>query len=244
MPPLYKRIVLKLSGEAFRGKQPYGIDYNTLAYISEEIQSAHALGVDIAIVVGGGNLLRGSEVALSGLDRASADYMGMLATLINALALQDVLERSGLVTRCQSAFEIKNVAELFIRRRALRHLEKGRIVIFAAGTGNPFFSTDTAAALRALEIHADVLIKATKVDGIYDDDPVVNPNSTKFRTIHYRDVVTRGLRVMDLTAVSLCMENNLPIIVYNLYEQGALARIIKGENVGSRIANESTTVAG
>ncbi|MCS7311872.1 MAG: UMP kinase [Acidobacteria bacterium] len=231
----YRRILLKLSGEAFRGHQPYGIDYEFLKYMAQEIGSVHELGVQIAIVVGGGNILRGSEAALQGLDRALADYIGMLATLMNALALQDMLERHGMVTRCQSALEVKEVAEPLIRRRAIRHLEKGRVVIFAAGTGNPFFSTDTAAALRALEIRAEVLLKATKVEGIFTDDPLKNLSARKLSHVSYQDFLQMGLRVMDSTAISLCMEHGLPVIVFNIWEAGNLRRIVLGEPVGSTI---------
>ncbi|GBC84200.1 Uridylate kinase [bacterium HR11] len=231
----YRRVLLKLSGEAFRGRQPYGIDYEFLKYMAQEIGSVHELGVEVAIVVGGGNILRGSEAALQGLDRALADYIGMLATLMNALALQDMLERHGMVTRCQSALEVKEVAEPLIRRRAIRHLEKGRIVIFAAGTGNPFFSTDTAAALRALEIKADVLLKATKVEGIFTDDPLKNLSARKLAHVSYQDFLQMGLRVMDSTAISLCMEHGLPVIVFNIWEAGNLRRIVLGEPVGSTI---------
>lgn len=231
----YRRILLKLSGEAFRGHQPYGIDYTFLHYAAQEIKSVHDLGVEVAIVVGGGNILRGSEAALQGLDRALADYIGMLATLMNALALQDMLERHGLVTRCQSALEVKEVAEPLIRRRAIRHLEKGRVVIFAAGTGNPFFSTDTAAALRALEIKADVLLKATKVEGIFTDDPLKNLSARKLDHVTYQDFLQMGLLVMDSTAISLCMEHGLPVIVFNVWETGNLRRIVLGEPVGSTI---------
>ncbi len=232
---MYRRILLKLSGEAFRGQQPYGIDYQFLDYIANEIRTVHELGVQIAIVVGGGNLLRGSEAALKGVDRAMADYMGMLATLINALALQSVLEHHGIVTRCQSALELKEVAEPFIPRRAIRHLEKGRIVIFATGTGNPFFSTDTAAALRALEIKAEILLKATKVEGIYTEDPLRSTHAQKIEHVTYQEFLQQGLRVMDSTAVSLCMEHNLPIVVFNIWQPGNILRIVQGEHIGSTI---------
>ena len=238
--PKYRRILLKLSGEAFRGEQPYGIQYDFLTYLAEEIRSLVELEVKTAVVVGGGNLLRGSEAAIAGIDRATADYMGMLATLMNSLALQDMLEKRGIQTRCQSALEIREVAEPFIRRRALRHLEKGRVVIFAAGTGNPFFSTDTAAALRALEINAEVLIKATKVDGIYAEDPVTHPEAKKYVTVNYRDYLGRGLRVMDSTAVSLCMEHQLPILVLTVREPGNIRRAVLGEDIGSFIGPGAT----
>lgn len=241
-PAKYRRILLKLSGEAFRGDQPYGIKYDFLSYLAGEIRSLAELEVQTAIVVGGGNLFRGSEAALSGLDRASADYMGMLATLINSLALQDVLEKNGILTRCQSALEIKEVAEPFIRRRTIRHLEKGRVVILAAGTGNPFFSTDTAAALRALEIKADILLKATKVDGIYSEDPLLNPEAKKYDVVNYRDFFSLHLRVMDSTAVSLCMENQLPIMVFNVREPGNIRKAVLGESVGSIIGAGDTQI--
>src|SRR5262245_38073367 len=230
----YRRILLKLSGEALAGEQGYGIDPAVLERIAEEVRTVLARGVGIAIVIGGGNIFRGLQASASGMDRASADYMGMLATVINGLALQNTLEKAGLMTRCQSAIDMPAVAEPYIRRRAIRHLEKGRIVIFAAGTGNPFFTTDTAAALRAVEIGAEVILKATKVDGIYSGDPVVDPSAVLLPRVTYIEVLNRGLRVMDTTAISLCMENKLPIGVFNLNTPGNLRRVVTGEpGVGS-----------
>jgi uridylate kinase len=233
--PHYKRILLKLSGEALLGGQAFGIDRAVAEYIAGEIKDVHDLGVEMAAVVGGGNIFRGVSDASAGMDRVSADHMGMLATVINALALQDALERLGVFTRVLSAIEMRAVAEPFIRRRAIRHMEKLRVVIFAAGTGNPYFSTDTAAALRAMEIKAEMILKATKVDGIYDADPVTNPAATKFDRLTYLDVLQKGLKVMDTTAISLCMENRLPIIVYNLREKGLLKRIVLGEKAGTLV---------
>jgi uridylate kinase len=233
--PHYKRILLKLSGEGLLGGQAFGIDRAVAEYIAGEIKDVHDLGVELAAVVGGGNIFRGVSDASAGMDRVSADHMGMLATVINALALQDALERLGVFTRVLSAIEMRAVAEPFIRRRAIRHMEKLRVVIFAAGTGNPYFSTDTAAALRAMEVKAEMILKATKVDGIYDADPVTNPAATKFDRLTYLDVLQKGLKVMDTTAISLCMENRLPIIVYNLREKGLLKRIILGEKVGTLV---------
>jgi uridylate kinase len=234
-PLAYKRILLKLSGEALLGRKPFGIDRSISEYIAQEIRQVHDLGVEIAAVVGGGNIFRGVSDGAHGMDRVSADHMGMLATVINALALQDALERLGVFTRVLSAIEMREVAEPFIRRRAIRHMEKMRIVIFAAGTGNPYFSTDTAAALRAMEVKADIILKATKVDGIYDADPVKNPKAKRFTNLRYVDVLRKGLKVMDTTAISLCMENSLPIIVYNLRAKGQLRRIVLGEKVGTMV---------
>ena len=232
--PKYKRLLLKLSGEALAGEQGYGIEPAVLERIAEEVRTIHDLGVEIAIVVGGGNIFRGLQASASGMDRASADYMGMLATVINGLALQHVLEKAGFVTRVQSALEMPAVAEPYIRRRAMRHLEQGRIVIFAAGTGNPFFTTDTAAALRGVEIGADVILKATKVDGIYSSDPMVDSSAVRLPHVTYIEVLNRGLRVMDTTAITLCMENKLPIGVFNLDTPGNLLRIVTGApGVGS-----------
>jgi len=232
--PKYKRILLKLSGEALAGEQGYGIDPAVLERIAREVRGVHDLAVETAIVIGGGNIFRGLQASASGMDRASADYMGMLATVINGLALQNTLEMAGLLTRVQSAINMPAVAEPYIRRRAIRHLEKGRIVIFAAGTGNPFFTTDTAAALRAVEIGAEVILKATKVDGIYSGDPVVDPSAVLLPRVTYIEVLNRGLRVMDTTAISLCMENKLPIGVFNLNTPGNLRRVVIGEpGVGS-----------
>jgi uridylate kinase len=236
--PRYKRILLKLSGEALAGEQGYGIDPAVLERLVHEIRSIRDLEVDTAIVIGGGNIFRGLQASASGMDRASADYMGMLATVINGLALQNTLEKAGLLTRCQSAIDMPAVAEPYIRRRAIRHLEKGRIVIFAAGTGNPFFTTDTAAALRAVEVGAEVILKATKVDGIYTADPLVDPQAIRLPHVTYIDVLNRGLRVMDTTAISLCMENKLPIGAFNLNTPGNLLRVVCGDpGVGSFVSD-------
>ena len=236
--PIYKRIVLKLSGESLQGPQGFGIHGETIAAMARELKEVHALGVEIAIVVGGGNIFRGARQKGFEIDRATGDYMGMLATVINGLALQGALENEGVYTRIQSAIEMNQVAEPFIRRRATRHLEKGRVVIFAAGTGNPYFSTDTAAALRAMEIKADVIMKATRVDGIYDADPEQVADAKFFQNITYRDVLTQGLKVMDSTAISLCMENRMPIVVFNMNEYGNIKRVILGERVGSTVTPE------
>ena len=236
--PKYRRILLKLSGEALAGEQGYGIDPAVLERIAEEVRTVLSLGVGVAIVIGGGNIFRGLQASASGMDRASADYMGMLATVINGLALQNTLEKAGLMTRCQSAIDMPAVAEPYIRRKAIRHLEKGRVVIFAAGTGNPFFTTDTAAALRAVEIGAEVILKATKVDGVYSADPMRDPSATRFDHLSYIEVLNRGLRVMDTTAISLCMENKLPIVVFNLNRPGNLHRVVTGERgVGSLVSD-------
>jgi uridylate kinase len=233
--PAYKRILLKLSGEALMGEQTYGIDPAIATQIAEDIAEIQAMGVEVAIVIGGGNIFRGVAASARGMDRATADYMGMLATVINALALQDALEQQGVVTRVVTAIEMRAVAEPFIRRRAVRHLEKGRVVVFGAGTGNPYFSTDTAAALRAMEIRADVILKATKVDGIYDADPMTHPNASRFDRISYLQVLEHGLKVMDATAISLCMDNRLPIVVFNLLTPGNIKRAIVGEPIGSLV---------
>ena len=233
--PVFKRILLKLSGEALMGDQSLGIDRNILQQIAEEIKDVKTLGVEIAIVIGGGNIFRGLGASASGMDRVTADHMGMLATVINSLAMQDALEKIGLFTRVMSAVKMEQMAEPFIRRRAIRHLQKGRIVIFAAGTGNPYFTTDTAASLRAIEIEADVMLKGTRVDGIYDSDPEKNANAFKFDKISYMEVVKKGLNVMDTTAVTLCMENKLPIMVFNLKTHGNLRKIVLGENIGSKV---------
>ncbi len=234
--PVYNRVLLKLSGEAFAGEQDFGIDPKFLEYISLEIKNLVDMGVQTAIVIGGGNIFRGIEGLEIGIDRATGDYMGMLATVINALALQSALERIAQIpTRVLSAIEMRQIAEPYIRRRAIRHLEKGRVVIFAAGTGNPFFSTDTAGALRAIEIGADLLIKATKVDGIYTDDPLKNPNAEFIQEITYLEAINRGLRVMDYTAMTLCKENKLPILVLNIKKPGNLLRAVMGERVGSLV---------
>ncbi|HZN55620.1 MAG TPA: UMP kinase [Candidatus Polarisedimenticolaceae bacterium] len=232
----YRRVLLKLSGEALMGASTFGIDPEVVRVLSDELASVHALGVQLALVVGGGNIFRGVRAASIGMDRVSGDHMGMLATLINSLALQDQLEQRGIQTRVLSALEIRQVAEPFIRRRAIRHLEKGRIIILAAGTGNPYFTTDSAAALRAMEVKAEVLLKATKVDGIYDADPNVNPKATRYPRIAYREVLERGLKVMDATAISLCMDNKLPIVVFDIRQDGNIRRVIQGEPIGSVVA--------
>jgi uridylate kinase len=234
--PAYRRIVLKISGEALAGGQGYGVDPPVLERIAAEIREVLALGVQIAVVIGGGNIFRGVAASARGMDRATADYMGMLATIINALALQDALEKAGMQTRVLSAVEMRAVAEPYIRRRAIRHLEKGRVVIFAAGTGNPFFTTDTAGALRAVEIGADAIMKATKVDGIYSADPARNPSAERLPRVTYIDVLSRRLEVMDTTAISLCMDNGLPIIVFDLTRSGNIKRIVLGEPVGSIVS--------
>jgi uridylate kinase len=231
--PAYKRVLLKLSGEALMGEKQYGIDPAITTQIARDVQDVQSLGVETAIVIGGGNIFRGVAGTARGMDRATGDYMGMLATVINGLALQDALEQHGVNTRVMSAIEMRAVAEPFIRRRAIRHLEKGRAVIFAAGTGNPYFTTDTAAALRAMEIRAGVIMKATKVDGIYTADPMKDPSATKFDTISYLQVLEQRLQVMDATAISLCMDNQLPILVFNLRTPGNLRRAVMGEPVGS-----------
>src|SRR5881392_1261029 len=231
----YERVLLKLSGEALMGDHGFGIEPHVVQRIAAEIKEIHDLGVEMAIVIGGGNIFRGLAASAQGFDRVSADHMGMLATIINALALQDALEKIDVYTRVQSAIEMREVAEMFIRRRAIRHLEKGRVVIFAAGTGNPYFSTDTTAALRAMEIKAEVILKATKVDGIYDADPVKVENAKMYHEISYMDVLTQGLGVMDSTAISLCKDNNVPIIVFNIKTRGNIRRVIEGEKIGSLV---------
>ncbi len=231
--PHYQRILLKLSGEALQGKKAGGIDPEFLLYISEEIKDVVHLGVQIGVVVGGGNIFRGINADEKGIDRASADYMGMLATVINSLALQNVLEKAGIPTRVQSAIEMREIAEPFIVRRAVRHLEKGRIVIFAAGTGSPYFSTDTAASLRAMEIRADVILKATKVDRVYDKDPLKNEDAVLFKKISYIDVLSKNLKVMDSTSISLCRDNGLPIIVFNLEKKGNILGVVCGKPIGT-----------
>ena len=233
--PAYKRVLLKLSGEALMGVQTYGIDPAVATQIALDVAEIQSMGVETAIVIGGGNIFRGVAASARGMDRATADYMGMLATVINALALQDALEQQNVVTRVVTAIEMRAVAEPFIRRRAIRHLEKGRVVVFGAGTGNPYFSTDTAAALRAMEIKADVILKGTKVDGIYTADPMLHPDATRFETISYLNVLERGLKVMDTTAISLCMDNRLPIVVFNLKTPGNIKRAIAGEPIGSLV---------
>src|SRR5499433_3320135 len=235
--PAYRRVLLKLSGEALAGGQAYGIEPDTIGRIAEEIREVIAMGVQVAVVIGGGNIFRGIAASAGGMERATADYMGMLATVINALALQDAVEKTGLQTRVLSAIEMRAVAEPYIRRRAMRHLEKGRVVIFAAGTGNPFFTTDTAGALRAVEIGADAIIKATKVDGIYSADPMVHQNAERLAHVTYIEVLNRGLQVMDAAAISLCMDNKLPIIVFDLTQAGNIKRIVLGEPVGSIVSS-------
>ncbi len=233
LKPVYKRVVLKLSGEALQGELGYGIDQQVTQRIAEEIKEVKELGVEIAIVIGGGNIYRGNSDEAGGIDRTTADYMGMLATVINGLALQDALEKLSVFTRVQTAIEMQELAEPYIRRRAIRHLEKKRVVIFVAGTGNPYFSTDTAASLRAMEIGADVILKATKVDGVYSSDPNKDKTAKKFSTLRYLDVLKKGLKVMDATAVSLCMDNKLPIVVFNLFRKGNIKRAILGEKIGT-----------
>ena len=233
--PAYKRVLLKLSGEALMGEQKFGIDPAVANQIATDIAEIQQLGVETAVVIGGGNIFRGVAASAKGMDRATADYMGMLATVINALALQDAMEQHGIVTRVVTAIEMRAVAEPFIRRRAIRHLEKGRVVVFAAGTGNPYFTTDTAAALRAMEIKADVILKGTKVDGIYTADPMLHPDARRYDNISYLQVLEQGLRVMDATAISLCMDNRLPIVVFNLRTPGNMKRAIMGEPIGSLV---------
>lgn len=233
MAPNYKRIILKISGEALAGDRGFGIDPDIVNSITDQIKEVHSLGVEIAIVVGGGNIWRGRNS--KEMDRATADYMGMLATVINALALQDALENRNVQTRVQTAIEMREIAEPYIRRRAIRHLEKDRVVIFAAGTGNPFFSTDTTAALRAAEIEAEVILLAKKVDGVYDSDPVINPNAQKYSSLNYIDVLNQGLGVMDSTATSLCMDNDIPIIVFSIMEKGNIKKVVLGENIGTYV---------
>jgi uridylate kinase len=233
--PAYRRVLLKLSGEALMGEQAFGIDPAVTTQIAKDIAEIQGLGVQTAVVIGGGNLFRGLAASAKGMDRATADYMGMLATVINALALQDALENQGVLTRVASAIEMRAVAEPFIRRRAVRHLEKGRVVVFAAGTGNPYFTTDTAAALRAMEIRADVILKGTKVDGIYTADPMLDKTATKYDDISYLSVLERRLKVMDATAISLCMDNKLPIVVFNLRTPGNVRRVIMGDPVGTTV---------
>lgn len=231
----YQRILLKLSGEALMGDLGYGIDPKVVADIAEEIAEVVRLKVEIAIVVGGGNIFRGMKASAQGMDRATADYVGMIATVMNAMTLQDALERRNVPTRVQTAIAMQEVAEPYIRRKAIRHLELGRVVIFGAGSGNPFFTTDTTAALRAAEIDAQVIFKATKVDGVYDSDPMTNPNAHRYDTLNYNHVLTQDLRVMDGTAIALCKENNIPIIVFNLFERGNIIRAVKGEKVGTTV---------
>jgi len=236
--PKYKRILLKLSGESLMGKLSYGIESSTVDYMAREVRSIYDLGIQIAIVIGGGNIFRGVEGSVKGMERATADYMGMLATVINALALQNALEKIDIPTRVQSAIELRELAEPYIRRRAVRHLEKGRVVIFAAGTGNPYFTTDTAASLRAMEIGAEIIMKATRVDGIYSADPLTHPDAKKFRRISYIDVLKKGLHVMDSTAISLCMDNSLPIMVFNVKKRGNIRKAVEGKSIGTFVGTK------
>ena len=237
-PAVYKRILLKISGEVLDGEQSFGLDAPMIHYIASEIAEVSTLGVEVAVVIGGGNIFRGIDAADGGMERASADYMGMLATMINALALQNALDKMGVVTRVQSAIEMRQLAEGYIRRRAIRHLEKKRVVIFAAGTGNPYFSTDTAAALRAMEIGAEVILKGTKVSGIYNDDPEKNPAAVQYDRLSFLTVLDKRLKVMDSTAISLCMDHNLPIIVFNVKEKGNIMRVVQGEPLGTLVKDD------
>ena len=237
--PVFRRILLKLSGEALMGEQNYGVDVNVASAVAEEIKSVQRLGVEVAIVVGGGNIFRGVSKSAGKMDRAAADYIGMLATVMNAVVMQDALEKTGVYTRVLSAINMPEVAEPFIRRRAVRHLEKGRVVIFAAGTGNPYFTTDSAAALRALEVKAEVILKATKVEGVYSADPVTDSTATRYDCITYQEVLEQQLKVMDASAISLCMDNNLPIVVFNMRKPGNILRVVKGESgIGTRVCLE------
>jgi uridylate kinase len=235
--PAYRRIMLKLSGEALLGGQPYGIDPPMLKRVAREVTELLQMGVEVGLVIGGGNIFRGAGLAEGGMDRVTADHMGMLATLMNALALQDALERAGATARVMSALQIHEICEDYIRRRAIRHLEKGRVVIFAAGTGNPFFTTDTAASLRAIEISADVLIKATKVDGVYSADPMTHPDAVRYGRLSYDQVLTDKLGVMDATSIVMCRDNNLPLVVFNLHNEGDLVRLVRGETLGTAVSN-------
>lgn len=232
----YKRILLKLSGEALMGDKEFGVDTAVINAIAQEIKEVYNLGVQVAVVIGGGNIFRGVSASAKGMDRATADYVGMLATVINSLMLQDALEKNGVFTRVMSAIEMKELAEPYIRRRAVRHLEKGRVIIFAAGTGNPYFTTDTAASLRAMEIHADVILKGTKVDGVYDKDPMKEKDARKYESLKFIDVLKDGLKVMDATAISLCMDNNLPIIVFSVKTSGNLLKVVRGESIGTLVS--------
>jgi uridylate kinase len=236
--PKYRKVLLKLSGEALQGEKEYGISAEVLETISDEIAEVNKLNIELAIVIGGGNIFRGIAGASKGIDRSTGDYMGMLATVMNALALQDSLEKKGIHTRVQTALNIEQVAEPYIRRRAVRHLEKGRVVIFAAGTGNPFFTTDTAATLRALEIGADLILKATKVDGVYDKDPLEHKDAVKFEELSYMEVLKKELKIMDATAISLCMQGNIPIIVFNLFENGNIKNVIMGKKIGTIVRSD------
>jgi uridylate kinase len=237
--PVFRRILLKASGEALMGAQNYGVDVGVAREVAEQIRDVHALGVEVAVVVGGGNIFRGVSESAGNMDRSSADYIGMLATVMNSVVLQDALEKAGVITRILSAINIPQVAEPFIRRRAIRHLEKGRVIIFAGGTGNPYFTTDSAAALRALEIKADVIMKATKVDGVYSADPVKDASATRYDCITYQEVLEQQLKVMDASAISLCMDNDLPIVVFNMRTRGNIMRVLRGEpGIGTRVCNE------
>lgn len=241
--PIFKRILLKLSGEALQGDQGFGISPQVLESLADEVRSVRGLGVDVAIVIGGGNIFRGVAASAQGMDRSQADNMGMLATVINALALQDALEAHGMPTRVQTAIHMAEVAEPYIRRKAMRHFEKGRVVIFAAGTGNPYFTTDTAASLRAMEIRADVIMKATKVDGVYDADPMRNPKAVKFSQLTYLDVLQRDLKVMDATAISMCRDNGMPIMVFSLNEKGNILKAVTGASIGTLVGDPEQLAA-
>lgn len=232
----YKRILLKLSGEAIMGEERFGISLKAVRELAREIKEIHSLGVEIAIVIGGGNIFRGLSDSAKGMDRGAADYMGMLATVINSLALQDALECEDVFTRVMSAIDMHHIAEPYIRRRAMRHMEKGRIIIFAGGTGNPYFSTDTAASLRAMEIHAEVILKGTKVDGVYDSDPMKNSKAVRYEKLSYLDVLKQGLKVMDATAISMCMDNKLPVVVFNMFKKGNLKKVVAGEKIGTTVS--------
>jgi len=236
--PIYKRVLLKIGGESLSGEKGFGIDIKKINFISQQLAEIRELGVEIAIVIGGGNIFRGKEGSAIGINRVSADYMGMLATIINALALQDSLEKLGIETRVQTAIEMKAIAEPYIRRRAMRHLEKNRVVILASGTGNPYFTTDTAASLRAIELNAEAVLKATKVDGIYESDPMINKEAVKFNKLGFLEFLNKGLKVMDATSISLCMENNIPVIVFNLNLNGNIKRVILGEKIGTIVRGE------
>ena len=236
--PIYKRVLLKIGGESLSGEKGFGIDIKKINFISQQLAEVRELGVEIAIVIGGGNIFRGQEGSAIGINRVSADYMGMLATVINALALQDSLEKLGIETRVQTAIEMKAIAEPYIRRRAMRHLEKNRVVILASGTGNPYFTTDTAASLRAIELNAEAVLKATKVDGIYESDPMINKKAVKFNKLGFLEFLNKGLKVMDATSISLCMENNIPVIVFNLNLNGNIKRVILGEKIGTIVKGE------
>lgn len=243
MEVVYKRMLLKLSGEALMGEQDFGISANAIKIYANQIKEIHDMGIELAIVIGGGNIFRGLSGADQGVDRVTGDHMGMLATVINSLALQNAIEKLGIPTRVQTALDMPKIAEPFIKRKAIRHLEKGRVVIFGAGTGNPYFTTDTAAALRAIEINADVVAKATKVDGIYDKDPMKYDDAVRYDKVTYDEVLTKNLRVMDATAISLCRENNLPILVFNLLEEGNMKKVITGQNIGTTVVNKENQMS-